>query len=208
MTSENIIKRSRGRPRVFDKTRALKAALILFWRQGYEGSSIAQLTKAMKITAPSLYAAFGSKEQLYREVLDLYISTQGDTLARSLGEPGSARIAIGHMLTEAATQFSRSAWPKGCLVSNGAIRCAKGNQAAVKATATLRSLGQDAIRQRIDRAIIDGELTAGTDAVELAAFYASVIHGMSVQAVDGATREQLIRIGEYAIAAWPTKVKK
>lgn len=195
--------RSRGRPREFDKKRALNAALRLFWRQGYEGTSVAELTKAMRITAPSLYAAFGSKEQLYREVLDLYMSTHGDALAGTLASPGPCRDAIARMLAAAAHQFSRPGLPHGCMVANGALRCAKEHANAVKATGMLRRLGQDTLRLRIEAAIADGELPKRADAAGLAAFYAATLQGMSVQAVDGATTKQLLKLGDYAMAAWP-----
>jgi len=203
MTQQEPPRRSRGRPREFDKQRALNAALLLFWRQGYEGASIAQLTRAMKITAPSLYAAFGSKQQLYREALERYASTHGDPVARALAAPGPCREVIGHVLAAAARQFTQPRLPHGCLVANGALRCATENRAAAAATALLRRLGQDALRQRIEAAIAAGELPDDTDASTLAAFYAAAVQGMSVQAVDGATREQLLRLGEYAMAAWP-----
>ncbi len=187
--------RGRGRPRTFDKARALQAALALFWRHGYDGTSIAQLTAAMKISAPSLYAAFGSKEALYREVLELYMATHG--------APGPAREAIRNMLKEAALQVSRAALPKGCLVANGALQCGRENQVAARETGALRRLGRDAIRQRLDHAVRQRELPARTDTAALAAYYASVVQGMSVQAVDGASRAQLLKLGEYAMAAWP-----
>lgn len=205
MNIANTTKRLRGRPRAFNKTNALKAALILFWRHGYEGTSIAMLTKAMKISATSLYAAFGSKEELYREVLVLYVSTHGDPITRALSQPGSVREAIRQTLVEAAKQFSRSAWPQGCLVANGAIRCAPEHRTAAKETSAIRRMGKDAIRQRLEQAIADGELEKDTDAEILAAYYSSVVQGMSVQAVDGASRDQLIKLGELAMAAWPTK---
>lgn len=205
MGTNDPVKRARGRPRAFDKAHALKAALALFWRHGYEGTSVADLTQAMKINAPSLYAAFGSKEQLYREVLDLYSATHGAPVARALSAPGSTRNAVAEMLLAAARQFSRPALPKGCLVANGALRCAEENKVATKETAMLRRLGKDALRQRLARAVSDGELAPDTDTAALAAFYASVVQGMSVQAVDGATREQLLKLAGYALAAWPAK---
>ncbi len=205
MTAITTEKRARGRPRAFDKAQALKAALTLFWRHGYEGTSIADLTRAMKISAPSLYAAFGSKEQLYREVLDLYLATHGVPVARALSGPSSARTAVGEMLTAAAGQFTHPALPQGCLVANGALRCAEENRFATRETATLRRLLQDALRQRLARAVNDGELAMDTDTAGLAAFYTSVVQGMSVQAVDGASRRQLIALAEYAMAAWPGK---
>lgn len=195
--------RVRGRPRIFDKAKALEQALILFWRQGYEGTSIAQLTQAMRITAPSLYAAFGSKEQLYRDVLDLYFSTHTDFLTHALATPGPIRDVMGQFLVAAAQQFSRSEWPPGCLVASGSLRCVQENQTVAQATAALRRMGQEAIASRMQAAVHGQELPPDTDTVGWAAFYASVIQGMSVQAVDGASREQLLAIGERAMAAWP-----
>lgn len=200
---ENVTNHLRGRPREFNKARALDAALILFWSQGYEGTSITQLTKAMKINAPSLYAAFGSKEQLYYDVLNQYVTIHGDPLVRALFKRSTVRNDVKQMLIEAAKQFSRAAWPQGCLIANGALRCGKEYQPVAKATASLRILAKDALKQRLDQAITDGEIARCTDIESLAAFYSSVVQGMSVQAVDGATRKQLIKIVEYAMAAWP-----
>lgn len=202
---KNKIKRSPGRPRTFDRAEALEAALLLFWRNGYEGTSIAQLTEALGITPPSLYAAFGSKDQLYREVLDLYLSTHGDFIAKALTEQGLSRNAIERMLKEAAKRFTQAEAPHGCLVASGVLRCAGENQSAARHTAARRLLAQDAIRRRIDQAVEEGELPAKTDTAGLAAFYASTIQGMSVQAVDGASRAQLNEIGRFAMAVWPAQ---
>lgn len=205
MAISNTGKHARGRPREFNKTSALKSALRLFWRHGYEGTSMAMLTRAMGITATSLYAAFGSKEGLYREVLALYTSTHGDPVARALAQPGSSREAIRQTLLESAKQFSRAAWPRGCLVANGFIRCAPELQNPAKETSAIRRMGKDALRQRIEQAIADGELAAYTDAENMAAFFASVVQGMSVQAVDGATCEQLLQLAELSMAVWPVR---
>jgi len=201
-------KRSRGRPRIFDKGKALEAAMVLFWRQGYEGTSMAQLTRAMRVTAPSLYAAFGSKEQLYGDVLDLYVSTHAGFISRALAAPGPIRGVMEHLLLEAATQFSRSEWPPGCLAASGTLRCAQAHRVVARATAGLRRRAQDAIHVRISIAVGQHELASDTDAAGLAAFYATVLQGMSVQAVDGATHEQLIKIGVLAVAAWPQNVAR
>jgi len=201
----NAHKPPRGRPREFNQDKALAAALLLFWKHGYEGTSLAQLTKAMKITAPSLYAAFGSKAQLYRQTLDLYQTTHGDRLAQALQATGPARTVIEQLLTAAALQFSRAEFPSGCLVANGALRCGRAHRAAGAATSTLRRLSQDALAQRLAQAVSAGELPRTTDPAELAAFYAAVIQGMSVQAVDGATRKQLLKLATLAMAAWPGK---
>jgi AcrR family transcriptional regulator len=177
--------------------------MVLFWRQGYEGTAIAQLTKAMHITAPSLYAAFGSKEQLYSDVLELYLSTHADFLTRALEAPGAVRDAIGQLLTAAAQQFTRNEWPSGCLAASGSLHCAQENRSVAKATAALRRMGQDAIASRLALAVRGQELPFDTDTEGLAAFYAAIIQGMSVQAIDGASYEQLLRIGALAMAAWP-----
>lgn len=203
MNTKERTGRSRGRPREFDRTRALNAALIVFWRHGYEGTSIAELTHAMKITTPSLYAAFGSKGKLYREALELYMATHGDPLVRALISSGPCRKAIACMLAAAAHQFSRPGLPHGCMVANGALRCAKDHSAAVRETGMLRRLGQDALRQRIEAAIVAGELPKGADAAGLAAFYSATVQGMSVQAVDGATRDDLMKLADYAMVVWP-----
>ena len=195
----------RGRPREFNQDKALAAALLLFWKQGYEGTSLAQLTKAMKITAPSLYAAFGSKAQLYRQTLELYQTTHGDPLAQALQATGPARKVVEKLLTTAALQFSRAEFPSGCLVANGALRCGRAHRAAAAATSTLRRVSQDALAQRLAQAVSAGELPRATEPAELAAFYAAVIQGMSVQAVDGATRKQLLKLATLAMAAWPGK---
>lgn len=198
-----MAKRTRGRPRTFNDASALEAALVLFWRHGYEGTSIAQLTDAMKITAPSLYAAFGSKEQLYQKALDLYVNTQGDFVAQTLSAPGSTREAIARLLKEAAVRFTRTNWPAGCLVATGAIRCASDNGTVLEMTATVRRASTNLLKQRIDQAIANHELEPDEDSSGLAAFYASVVQGMSVQAIDGAKQAQLMKIAEFAMAAWP-----
>lgn len=200
---KKTVERTRGRPRIFDKAKALERAMVLFWRQGYEGTAIAQLTKAMHITAPSLYAAFGSKEQLYSDVLGLYLSTHTDFLTRALAAPGAIRDVIGQLLTAAAQQFTRSEWPPGCLTASGSLRCAQENRSVAKTTAVLRRMGQDAIASRLALAVQRQEIPPDTDTEGLATFYAAVIQGMSVQAIDGASYEQLQKIGALAMTAWP-----
>lgn len=197
-------KQSRGRPREFDRDRALDLAQMLFWQNGYEGTSIAELTSVLGITPPSLYAAFGSKDALYREVLALYLSTRSERMTKALEKKGSARAAIDAMLKEAVDMFTSDDSPRGCLVANGALRCAKEHQPIAEHTAMLRRLTQDGIKRRLDRAKEEGDLPKGTDTAALASFYASVIQGISVQAVDGASKARLRDIVRFAMAAWPS----
>lgn len=200
---ENLEKRAPGRPRTFDREKALATAVDLFWRHGYDGTSIAQLTDAMKISAPSLYAAFGSKEQLHREAIDLYLSTHGNYMSRSFAQPGSTRDAIERVLKDAAKAFSQPGLPQGCLVGSGALHCALENASVGHDMTSIRKHTRDTIHARIKQAMVAGELPPDTDAKALAAFFAATVQGMSVQAIDGASRPLLNRIAEIAMAAWP-----
>lgn len=191
--------RKRGRPREFDRDKALETALDLFWRQGYEGTSIADLTKAMGITPPSLYAAFGSKERLYQEVLDLYSATLGAYARTSLAEEPTAKAAIERMLREAGTVYAA----RGCMLIGGALACAPENASVATDLARRRGLGTSAIVERLERAAAEGELPPDTDTAGLGAYYASVIQGLSVQARDGAAPHILAAIVALAMAAWP-----
>lgn len=200
---KNDASRTPGRPRNFDMDQALQAAMLLFWRYGYEGTSLAQLTEAMGIKPPSLYAAFGSKEQLYQAVLARYGQQEGDGMAGILAEPGPIRPLLERLLCEAARLFTQPERPGGCLIASGALRCGDVQGLAFEATASLRRASRDAIRARLDVALASGDLAAGTDTRTLATFIAALIQGLSVQALDGAGREQLIQTARLALAAIP-----
>jgi AcrR family transcriptional regulator len=198
-------KRSAGRPRAFDREQALAVAMQLFWRHGFEGTSTAQLCAEMGIAVPSLYAAFGSKEALYREALALYGQQYGSTLIDALTAPGPAREAVQGMLFVAARQFSQPGHPPGCMVASGELQCS--TQAAGLATtlAAQRGEAQRTIRQRLDAALAAGELPAGTDTAALAGYFAMVVQGLAVQARDGAQAAELKRLAALAMAAWPAR---
>ena len=204
MKLKDPVNRAPGRPRAFDRAGALEAATILFWRNGYEGTSMAQLTAAMGINAPSLYAAFESKEKLYREALASYLGSFGNIGVGALDEYSSAREGVQRVLELAASAFTRRDCPPGCMIGSGALRGAEENQAVVQETAALRRMAQDAAERRIKRAIAEGELAPDTNFKALAAFYSTVVQGMSVQAQDGASRSDLLRVGKVAMAAWPS----
>jgi AcrR family transcriptional regulator len=190
----------RGRPRTFDRQAALEAAMTLFWRHGYEGTSIADLTSAMGFTPPTLYAAFGSKEQLYREVLAHYL-----TRGRALSEDPCAYAAIEYHLRDAAEHFTNPAKPAGCMVSTALLYSAVENEAARAAAAALRAGAFALLVAKLDRAKATGELPADTDTQALARFYSAIIQGMSVQAIDGASAADLNDFVDIALAAWPGK---
>lgn len=193
---------ARGRPRAFDRTAALRQAMTVFWEHGYEGTSIADLTAAMGINSPSLYAAFGSKEQLLREAVAHYDQTEGAAVVTALREQPTARDAIATVLRHYAIAYCDPDTPAGCLIVLTANTCSEQNRGVHQHLAEWRmSLEEDFIR-RIRRGIADGDVPADTDADAVAAFYNTVNHGMAIQARDGADRAKLLRIAEAAISAW------
>ncbi|WP_342238971.1 TetR/AcrR family transcriptional regulator [Inquilinus sp. OTU3971] len=194
--------RSRGRPRGFDRDAALDRALPVFWRQGYEGASVADLTAAMGITTPSLYGAFGSKERLYREALDRYRADPQRAAPWAMAAP-TAREAVRLILEGSARDFSDPAHPPGCMISTAVLTCAPENRPAAAMVTSMRGNTVARLRTRFARALEEGELPPGTDPDELARFYGAIIQGLSVQALDGAGRDDLMKIVRRAMAAWP-----
>lgn len=195
----------RGRPRLFDRDAMLQQAMLLFWKSGYEGTSVAQLVETMGITPPSLYAAFGSKENLYREAVELYLKGPGSFVARALAEEPSALAAVQRILRDAAKTFTAKSHPAGCVVSTGALNCSPEHQAIADNIGHIREASIDASAQRLKQAKKDGELTNDVDVQALARFYGAVVQGMAIQARDGATKADLLRIADIALRAWPTK---
>lgn len=198
----------RGRPRSFDRTEILRAAMRLFWERGYEGASIADLLAAMKVTAPSLYAAFGSKEGLFREAVEFYLATDGDITARALRGEGTARQVIENLLREVADGLTRASLPKGCLVALGAANCTADNAGVASYLKGHRAMNVEGIRQRLARAVDDGELPDSTDVRALALFYGTVLHGMSIEARDGVSRKQLQLAIDFAMKSWPDRERE
>lgn len=192
----------RGRPRTFDRTVALRRAMEVFWRRGYQGASMAELTAAMGIASPSLYAAFTSKEALFREAVDFYNATEGLAPQQALNSPGSARQAIEAMLRHNARAYTDPGNPTGCLVILAAIGGIPESDEVSRFLARCRRRDVDDVRQRIARGIDDGDLPDTVDPASLARFVCAVLQGMSMQARDGATAEELDGIVDCAMAAW------
>lgn len=193
----------RGRPRRFDRDEALSRAMELFWRKGYAGTSLAELTAAMGINPPSLYAAFGSKEGLFREAVSLYGETEAPEIWLAVERAAGAREAFEGFLRNTAIAFTQPGKPAGCLIVLGALHADDAGSEAV--CAALRAIRADNVAElaaRLRRAIADGELPATVDCEGVASFYATVQQGMSIQARDGAGRETLLAIADGAMAAW------
>jgi AcrR family transcriptional regulator len=185
----------------------LDQALELFWRQGYEGTSIADLRNAIGITAPSLYAAFGSKEGLYRRVLEHYLAGLGRTLADALREEIDTYAAVKRFLFESAQIFAGPENPRGCLISCAVPTCAPENRAVADIVASKRTGSLLTLRGRFQQAVKNGELPRDTDTEQLARFYGAIIQGMSIQALDGAGAKALRGIAETALKAWPGETR-
>jgi AcrR family transcriptional regulator len=197
--SENSTARRRGRPPAFDRETVLSAARETFWAHGYEGASIADLTAAMGITPQSLYAAFSSKADLYRAALEQYRTLGRDTYS-ALGEPIDTVSAFERILQGSAATFSAPEHPKGCRISTAVLNCASENDVVADHVAALRRQSLDAFATRIERGIREGDIKAGTNARALARFLGAIVQGMSVQARDGASLEELLDIADLAIA--------
>jgi AcrR family transcriptional regulator len=192
-----------GRPREFDRQQALHRAMELFWAQGYEATTLADLQKAMSgITAPSFYAAFGSKEALFREAVELYKQTQGAPVLEALAKAPTSRAAIEAMLRAAAESVCAQGKPRGCLMVLSAINCAAANKGVEDFLREQRALRARFTRQRLRRGVTEGDIPSGTDVHALAAFYTSIVDGLAMQARDGASRKTLNAIVDCAMAAW------
>lgn len=177
--------------------------MVAFWRHGYEATSLADLTATMGITAPSLYAAFGDKDALFLEAVDRYQATHGAFAARALAEEPTARRAVERMLRDAARAYSDPSLPRGCLVIAGATNCRERSAAIEADLRSRRAANQRALSDRIALGRDAGELPPEADVEDLSRFYAAVLQGMSTQARDGATRQQLEAIASAAMGTWP-----
>ncbi|MFC9844987.1 TetR/AcrR family transcriptional regulator [Streptomyces sp. NPDC060223] len=191
----------RGRPRSFDRETALEKAVLAFWEHGYEATSVADLTRVMGIGAPSLYAAFGDKRSLFDEVVREYGTKYGSFGERALAEEPTARAAVERMLREAAAEYTDPGHPHGCLVIHAATNCT--SPEVDESLRERRNANIAAFESRIKAGIAAGELPSSTDASTLARHVGAMIQGMSQQARDGATKEELEALAELAMAIWP-----
>jgi len=191
-----------GRPRAFDMDQALDQALHVFWEKGYAGTSITELTEAMGINPPSLYAAFGNKEKLFKKALDRYEDLRDQILEEAFAAP-TAREAVTRLLEGTAERLSDKCNPRGCLMVQGALSGGEECEAVKRDLASRRARVEALIRKRLRRAKREGDLPSDADAAALARFVATVMHGMAVQAAGGVAPKELRAIVNTALRAWP-----
>lgn len=189
-----------GRPRTFDREEALKKAMLVFWEKGFEGTTMADLIAAIGMKAPSVYAAFGNKDALFREAVELYKIKVEQGPLKALNETTPILEALESSLNESVKMVSG---PEACscLIMAGAINCAPEHQEHVQHLKSLRSKYKETLKKRFMQAIEDGQVVEGTKADELAEFYFSFIHGLAMRAKDGSTKEELRSSCKFALKA-------
>jgi AcrR family transcriptional regulator len=190
-----------GRPREFDAETALDQAMEVFWRHGYEGATIAQLTEAMGINPPSLYACFGNKEGLLKAALDRYTRLRGEWMEEVLAAP-TAREVTERLLMGIADKQTDPANPPGCLLVQGGIACGSGSESVPFELAARRAQNEEQLRDRFIRAKAEGDLKPASDPAALARYVFAVSVGMGVMASSGADREALRQVAAVAMDAF------
>jgi AcrR family transcriptional regulator len=192
-----------GRIRQFDVDVALDRALEVFWARGYDGATLPELTQAMGINRPSLYAAFGNKEQLFRKALDHYQTGPLSFLTEALRKPTAKGVADAIFAGFVKMQRDRDK-ARGCLIVSGALACGEDAEPVRRELARLRQAAVTELQERFERAVQDGDLQSGTDCATLARYVATVLNGLAVQAASGATEKELRLVSELAMRAWPS----
>jgi AcrR family transcriptional regulator len=192
-----------GRTRQFDTNEALDRALEVFWAHGYEGATLPALTRAMGINRPSLYAAFGNKEQLFRKALDHYQTGPQSFLSEAL-KKRTARAVVEAIFMGFIRMLRGRDNARGCLIVSGALACGEEAEPVRRELARLRQAAVTAFRERFEQAVQEGDLPDGTDCATLARYIATVLNGLAVQATSGATEKELRLVSMMAMRAWPS----
>ena len=191
-----------GRPRGFDYDEALDRAMHVFWRNGFEGASLGDLTAAMEIQPASLYRAFGNKRTLFEKALARYLAGPVAFVHHALSEPTAYAVA-DRILRRTADFLTESRSRRGCMTIQAALVGGLEGESIRRKLIALRVKEQDALRQRFERAKLEGDLPSDADAADLARFVTTIYQGMTVQAINGASREDLLRLADTALRIWP-----
>jgi AcrR family transcriptional regulator len=191
-----------GRPRGFNRDEALNRAMHIFWQKGFEGASLNDLTSAMGIQPASLYKAFGNKQALFEQALARYLAGPVAFVHAALSEP-TARDVADRLLRQTAEFLTERRLRRGCMTIQAALAGGVEAEPVRRKLIALRVKEQDALRRRFERAKSDGDLPKDADAADLARFITTLCQGMTVQAISGASREELLRVSDMALCTWP-----
>lgn len=176
--------------------------MLVFWRYGYDATSVSQLTEAMGIGPPSMYAAFGDKRRLFEEAINHYMKNYGAFMARSFQEP-NVYDAVARMLLQAADMFTHSDHPPGCMLITATTNCSPESAPVQERLRSIRAYTARTLEGKFAEAIASGQLPTHADARALALFFSATLQGMSAQARDGASRAELRAVARTALRAWP-----
>jgi AcrR family transcriptional regulator len=203
MNRSELPSRPRARPRAFDRDEALDRAMRLFWRRGYEATSVSDLTDAMDITPPSLYAAFGDKKRLFLEAVDRYQAGPGSFAQAALCEEPTAEAAMRRLMIGTIDSFFEPKGAKGCMVVLAATNCTAESSDILEELAARRRLAERMVRERIAKGRDAGEFSADTDIDAMAGLIITTLYGLSIKARDGASRAALRKVVEQVMSMWP-----
>jgi AcrR family transcriptional regulator len=204
MAETTIASAKLGRPRAFSEEAALEAAMRVFWEKGYEGASLTDLTEAMGINRPSLYATFGDKEALFLRAIEQYANGPAHYLRAALQE-STAYAVIEALLRGAVKLLADPRNPRGCLSVQGGLACSTAAEPIKEALIAWRKKGEAEILKRLKRARTEGDLPAELDPHDLARYIATVLNGLGIQAANGATKAEMTRVVEMALRTLPKR---
>ncbi|MDI1299398.1 TetR/AcrR family transcriptional regulator [Methylotenera sp.] len=199
---EADVKKMRGRPRIFDQDEALGKAMQIFWNRGYEGASIAELTETLGINKPSLYSAFGNKEELFKKALSKYAAGPVSFVRDVVNEPTARKVAESFLL-KAAEFLTEPSHPKGCMIVQAALSSGESADLVKDILINYRNSYENLLAERFEKARLAGDLPENAVAKDLAKYLAILHQGMSVQATSGATKEDLVKVVNIALNVWP-----
>lgn len=194
---------ARGRPRKFDKDKALEVALKLFWAHGYEGTSVALLAETMGINVPSLYSAFGNKEKLFLQAVEYYSQMAGPMYHESFKKKTAREVAQA-ILDAEVKLVTQKEYPDGCLMIQGALTTSPESEGIRKMMADMRRMAEKWIKERFQRAKEEGNLPAHADPAALACYIMTLNSGLAVQAKSGASKKELQAVVKVAMNTWPS----
>jgi AcrR family transcriptional regulator len=196
----------RGRPRNFDKAEALDAALELFWKHGYEGTSMAMLTESIGVNVASLYAAFGNKESLFVQCVERYSELNGDLYPESLKKKKASDVARG-ILEGEVELVTRRGTPDGCLMIQGALTTSPDAERIRQMMTQMRAMAEKWMAARFRQAVAEGDLPSDSDPAALACYLMTLNSGLAVQAKSGVGKKRLLKVIEIAMRGWPVSEK-